>query len=130
VSDLKRWAKHMGFKLWHYLGRLGGVLFIPLIVLGLFAQEDTGLGTAGRAAYLALAVLGVTGATLAILLLFTRFRFSCPSCHGRSTQFGIKKEAGMWLYCEDCDLLMREDGFLKLKLICEKAPNNRQSQCR
>jgi hypothetical protein len=109
----------MGFSLWNYVGRIGPIVLIPLLVVGLFAKEGSVWALVGNVAWGVLIVLGLTGAVLALRLLFLRFRFACPRCRQRSTQFGTNREHGAWLYCEDCELVFRGGGFLKMKLVCE-----------
>lgn len=116
----------MGFVIWHYLGRIGVLLLFPLTACAMIAQKESLLYTVGLLAFFSLLLLGAAGAILALRLLFTRFRFSCPQCKRDGTEFGSSKKEGMWLYCSDCDVVVRESGFLGLRLSIDSAGDSPQ----
>ena len=106
----------MGFVIWHYVGRIGAPVLFALAACAMIAREQSLLHTVGLWAFCVLFLLGMTGAVLALLLFFTRFRFSCPHCRSNRTEFGGSKKEGMWLHCSDCKVVTRESGFLRLRL--------------
>jgi hypothetical protein len=109
----------MGFVIWHYVGRLSLFTVFTLCVAGLFFEEGTFLHGVGQAAFLLVFILGFVGASIALLIFFTSFRFACPRCQQRHTRFGGSKRDGMWLECQNCRLVIRESGFLKVRLRYE-----------
>lgn len=109
------------FVAWHYLGRVGFLIFFPIFVASFVLPQNPHLELAGTISAIALLALGVTGALLAVLLLFTSFCLACPSCGGRQTEFGASKKDGMWILCEQCGVTS-EAGFLKLRV--RKAPKD------
>ena len=106
----------MGFKIWHYVGRFGVLIVIPLMVCSFFLPQHGWLHAITIGAFGVFFVLGCIGAILAVLLLFTRFRFSCSHCNGADTQFGSSKKDGMWLQCHRCGHTVTESGLLHLQL--------------
>ena len=103
------------FTVWHYLVRIGFPVLFSILLAGFLFHQNPALAALQGLAMAALFALGLTGAVLALLLLFTRFRLRCPACHRRDTEFGASKQDGMWLACEHCGLF-EETGFLKLSL--------------
>jgi hypothetical protein len=110
----------MGFVIWHYVARLALFTVFPLCVAGFFFEKGTFLHGVSQAALLLFFVLGLAGASLALLILFTPFRFACPRCRQRHTTFGSSKRDGMWLECKNCRVVIREGGFLKVGLRYEE----------
>ncbi len=101
------------FTVWHHLCRIG----LPVLLVGaglVFISPNTEwLILLSNGAAIIMAILGLTGALLA-LALFCGFRFRCPHCGGKKTSFGMHQKR-LWLNCCDCGLT-EETGFLKLKL--------------
>ena len=85
------------YKTWHYLVRISPWILFPLVLAGIVFHQNPLLAAAQGLAVPAIVALGLTGAVLALLLLFTRFRLRCPACLKRDTQFGASKPDGMWL---------------------------------
>ncbi|MEZ0386631.1 MAG: hypothetical protein ACAI34_06170, partial [Verrucomicrobium sp.] len=90
-------------------------VIFPGFIIAIFAPRNVFTNGLGAAAGMLMAFLGISGAILAIRLLFLKFHFACPKCRGRETDFGMSERKEMWLYCPQCGLF-KESGFLKLKL--------------
>jgi hypothetical protein len=104
------------FRVWYYLCVVGPPVLFPLIFLGwVFAEQSPLLALVGRTALAIFVGLGITGAILAVLLLFCGLRLRCPFC-GERGDFCGSKEAGVCLLCERCGLV-QGSGFLKLHLV-------------
>jgi hypothetical protein len=107
----------MGFVAWHQLRWVVPPLFL-LAMIRVTPYRNPLLDQIAAGALALLLLLGLWGALLALLLLFTPFRWKCPRCGSRKTEFGVSKEEGGWLDCDSCGVL-RETGFLKLFLRWE-----------
>ena len=111
----------MGFVIWHYVGRIGGVVLFPLAACAIIGDDGTPLHKVGVVGFCLLFALGITGAVLAVLLFCTRFRFACPECGSRGTEVSYSKKKGLRLDCADCGVTVREYGFLHLRLSAERS---------
>lgn len=105
----------MGFLVWHYLARVAFPLLFLLSLLAFALPGSRAVNLVGGVSGIGMVVLGLTGAVLAVRLLFMGFRFACPRCQGRDTAFGMSPKKAMWLHCEKCGLF-EESGLLKLKV--------------
>jgi hypothetical protein len=108
----------MFFRVWYYLCiAVAPVLFVLVFVGFLFTGQSSALAVVAVAALYVLVALGITGAILAILLLFCGLRLRCPFCGERGDFWG-DKASGPCLQCEHCGLV-HGTGFLKLRLVRE-----------
>lgn len=105
----------MGFIAWHYLVRIGFPVFMLLGVLGMLLPKNGVGNVVGALGGLGVFVLGATGAILAVRLLIRGFKFACPECEGRETDFGMSRKKALWLYCPRCGTF-EESGFMKTKI--------------
>jgi hypothetical protein len=106
----------MFFRIWYYLCVVGPPVLFPMIFLGfLFRESSPRLAVTGWVALSVFVGLGITGAILAVLLLFCGLRLRCPFC-GEPGDFCGSKEAGVCLLCDRCGLV-QGSGFLKLRLV-------------
>jgi hypothetical protein len=105
----------MSFRVWYYLCILAFPVLVPALVCGRLAGESRAWAVVGTAALWSLIALGVTGAVLAVLMMFCGLRMRCPFCGG-SGDFGGNREMGPTLVCDWCGLV-QGSGFLKLRLV-------------
>lgn len=105
----------MGFVAWHYLIRMGFPVFMLLGLLGMLLPKNGVGNVVGALGGLGVFILGATGAILAVRLLIRGFKFACPQCKGRETDFGMSREKALWLYCPRCGTF-EESGFMKTQI--------------
>jgi hypothetical protein len=106
----------MFFRVWYYLCVVGApVLFLLMIFGFVFAAVSPVMALIGRVALTVMVALGITGAVVAILLLFCGLRLRCPFC-GEPGEFCGSKEEGPGFFCDHCGLV-QGSGFLKLRLV-------------
>jgi len=106
----------MFFRIWYYLCfAVAPILFLVLLVGWLFADASPILAVAASIALVVMVILGLTGAILAILLLFCGLRLRCPFC-GEPGEVCGSKEDGLGFLCDRCGLV-QGTGFLKLRLV-------------
>jgi predicted RNA-binding Zn-ribbon protein involved in translation (DUF1610 family) len=105
----------MGFIAWHYLVRVGFPVFMALVVAGFLLPQSGVANAVGGAGGIGVFILGASGAILAVRLLIRGFKFACPQCKGRETDFGMSRKKAMWLYCPKCGVF-EESGFLKTQI--------------
>lgn len=103
----------MFFRIWYYLcfAVVPALFLVPLLAWLL------GMSPALAAAVVltVMVALGITGAVLAILLLFFGLRLRCPFCGQPGEVCGSSGE-GLGFLCERCGLV-QGSGFLKLRLV-------------
>ena len=73
--------------------------------------------TIGRVALVTVVALGIAGAVLAFVFLFTGVRFRCPFCR-RWGPGAIENGGRPWMNCESCGTL-RCEGLFGLKIVRE-----------
>jgi hypothetical protein len=112
----------MPFRLWFYLTKLGGILFV-IIFVTFFAPNESLLGRARFVAMCILVPLCLIGAVMGILMAIGRLRMRCPFC-GKTGQVGGSKRDGLWMECESCDFV-HGSGPLRLKIVREKIDDGR-----
>ena len=105
----------MGFIAWHYLARVGFPVFMALVVAGFLLPQSGVANAVGGVGGIGVFILGACGAILAVRLLIRGFKFACPQCKGRETDFGMSQKKAMWLYCPKCGVF-EESGFLKTQI--------------
>ena len=103
------------FVIWHYLCRT----VFPVACLGyaicFLSPESKLTSTVGTGLLGFMAIMGITGAIMGILIVVTPFTLACPICKRRETSIGGSREEGLWLDCKHCGVT-HESGFLKLGL--------------
>lgn len=108
----------MNFLTWHRLNRWGFLVLVPAVGAGFLLPPgpvQVALLTVG---VILMVVSGVTGAVLAMLMIFGKFRFACPACGRRNTQLFQSPGRRMNLRCEPCGTF-REVGLFRLQLRLE-----------
>jgi hypothetical protein len=106
----------MFFRVWYYLCfAVCPLLFLFMFLGVVLGQASPLLALVGSIALSEFIALGISGAVLAILLLFCGLRLSCPFCDRPGEVCG-SKEDGMGFLCEHCGVI-QGSGFLKLRLV-------------
>jgi uncharacterized membrane protein YeaQ/YmgE (transglycosylase-associated protein family) len=106
----------MNFRTWHLLMRGGFIILMPILIAGFLLPAGNIQMLLRTGGIIGTVVLGLTGATLALLLLSGKSRFACPSCKRKETRV-LWSASGRAadLLCGHCGIF-RECGPLRLKL--------------
>ena len=105
----------MPFRLWFYLGKLGGPILFAILFATFSAPRDSLAGLARFIALCILVSLGLIGTFMGVLMAFDRLRMLCPFC-GNSGPAGGNKRDGMWMECASCGFV-HGSGPLGLKIV-------------
>ncbi|MBL8796148.1 MAG: hypothetical protein JNM56_19765 [Planctomycetia bacterium] len=103
----------MFFRVWYYLCFAGVPALILVPVVGWLLDVPPTL--AANVVLVGMVTLGVTGAVLAILLLFCGLRLRCPFCGLHGEVCGSSGE-GLGFLCDHCGL-GQGTGYLKLRRV-------------